>query len=254
MRRVGLREAAAAPATSATLMPAGRAPSRGRSRWRPPRRRAPYRRGDAADRRSQELRRQHRAPRLDHRRRQRLGREQLERVGAGTRARRRPRSGVATPGTQSGPRRLAARMIAGSPCGMTISRPPASATCRDLRRRRSTVPAPISARSPKRRASARRCWRAAPASSAAPRARGSRRRAAPRRSRPPRPAAPRAGWRSAAGAPASLSSVIGRSPAARAISSWPRALASGRPGAAAEARGIESRCDSARRAPSRRSP
>jgi hypothetical protein len=60
--------------------------------------------------------------------------------------------GVATPGTQSRPAALAARITVGSPCGITISRPPAlatSATCAGA----STVPAPISARSPNATAS-----------------------------------------------------------------------------------------------------
>ena len=68
-------------------------------------------------------------------RRQRLGREQLERIGAGRErgeglGRRRDARA-----RRAGLRALAARMTAGSPCGITISRPPAAATCGDLRRR-----------------------------------------------------------------------------------------------------------------------
>ena len=60
-----------------------------------------------------------------------------------------PSVGVATPGMQTMPACLAAVITAVSPCGMTISRPPASpisVTCRGV----ITVPAPIRQLSPKR--------------------------------------------------------------------------------------------------------
>src|SRR6266567_5825063 len=56
--------------------------------------------------------------------------------------------GVATPGTHASPARLASRTTAPSACGMTISRPPASAT-RATAAGLSTVPAPVRQRSPK---------------------------------------------------------------------------------------------------------
>ena len=60
-----------------------------------------------------------------------------------------PSVGVATPGRHQAPALFAARITSGSECGMTMSLPPASTVFRaasgDM-----TVPAPISASSPKR--------------------------------------------------------------------------------------------------------
>ena len=59
--------------------------------------------------------------------------------------------GVATPGTQTRPCRLASRMTATSACGITIRRPPAALT-RATSSTSSTVPAPTRQRSPQRSA------------------------------------------------------------------------------------------------------
>src|SRR5438128_5231864 len=58
--------------------------------------------------------------------------------------------GVATPGTQRSPCRFASRMTDTSPCGMTISLPPAAAT-RATSATSITVPAPVRHRCPNSR-------------------------------------------------------------------------------------------------------